>query len=231
MSGGAGLECRAVRVLRRGARGEPRAILHGVDAAFAPGTVTLVEGPTGAGKSTLLHVLGGLLRPDEGEVLAEGVAVSRHTAGHRDLWRRQVGLAFQSPTLLPGLTVLENAMLPLVPRGLGVADLRARARAALEQAAVGHLAARDPRELSGGEAQRAALARALVAAPRYLLADEPAAHQDEDGLAVVAGLLARAADGGALVGAASHDRRLGAGRPGWRRLRLEAGRLSPAGPG
>jgi putative ABC transport system ATP-binding protein len=226
-----GMECKAVRVLGRGAQGQARPILDGLDATFSPGVVTVVEGPTGAGKSTLLHALGGLLRPDQGEILADGQAVSRFTAAYRDRWRRQVGLVFQSASLLPGMTVLENTMLPLVPRGLSLGLIRGKALAALQQAAVAHLAARAPNELSGGEQQRVALARALVVEPRFLLTDEPAAHQDDEGRAIVTDQLARVAGTGAVVIMVSHDPRIGTGHPGWRRLRLEAGRLRPIEPG
>jgi putative ABC transport system ATP-binding protein len=205
-------------------------VLDRLDASFDPGTVTVVEGATGAGKSTLLHVLGGLLRPDQGEVLADGQAVSRFTAAHRDRWRRGVGLVFQNPHLLPGLTVLENVVLPLVPRGPAVARLREKALAALERTASAHLAGRDPSDLSGGERQRVALARALVTEPRFLLADEPAAHQDGAGLEIVSAQLAAAARAGAVVVVVSHDPRLASDHPDWRRLRLESGRLHPIDP-
>ena len=225
-----GLECKAIMVLRRDHLGEGRAVLDGLDASFGPGTVTVIEGATGAGKSTLLHVLGGLLRPDQGEVLADGVAVSRFTAGHRDLWRRGVGLVFQNPHLLSGLTVLENVMLPLVPRGQTVARLREQALAALERTASAHLAGRDPNDLSGGERQRVSLARALVTAPRFLLADEPAAHQDRAGMDNVMNQLAATARTGAVVVVVSHDPRLASDHPDWRRLRLESGRLHRIDP-
>jgi ABC-type lipoprotein export system ATPase subunit len=217
-------------VTRRDPQGEGRAVLDGLDASFGPGLVTVVEGATGAGKSTLLHVLGGLLRPDQGEVLADGQAVSRFTAAHRDRWRRDVGLVFQSPHLLSGLTVLENVMLPLVPRGHAVDRLRAQALAALERTAIAHLAGRDPNDLSGGERQRVSLARALVTGPRFLLADEPAAHQDRAGLDNVMDQLAAAARAGAVVVVVSHDPRLASGHLDWRRLRLESGRLHPIDP-
>jgi ABC-type lipoprotein export system ATPase subunit len=225
-----GLVCKAITVMRRDPHGEERAILDGLDATFGPGAVTVIEGATGAGKSTLLHLLGGLLRPHQGEVLADGQAVSRFTAAHRDRWRQGVGLVFQHPHLLAGLTILENVMLPLVPRGHPVDRLRQQALSALERTAMGHLAGRDPHELSGGERQRVSLARALVNQPRFLLADEPAAHQDLAGLALVSEQLAATAAAGAVVIAVSHDPRLASDRQGWRRLRLESGRLHPIDP-
>lgn len=225
-----GLACKAILVMRRDPHGEERPILDGLDATFGPGTVTVIEGSTGAGKSTLVHVLGGLLRPDQGEVLADGQAVSRFTAAHRDRWRQGVGLVFQNPHLLSGLTVLENVMLPLVPRGHAVGRLREQALAALERTEIVHLAGRDPNDLSGGERQRVSLARALVTEPRFLLADEPAAHQDPAGLAIVSDQLAAAAGTGAVVVVVSHDPRLAGGHRAWRRLRLESGRLHPIDP-
>jgi ABC-type lipoprotein export system ATPase subunit len=224
----AGLACRAVTVRRRDAGGQLRTVLDALDATFPAGTLTLIGGPTGAGKSTLLHLLAGLARPDEGTVLADGEPCSRWTAAHRDLWRRNAGLVFQSAQLMGGLTVLENTLLPLVPRGLGRAELRARATAELERAGVAHLAARDPAELSGGEQQRVSLARALVGAPRFLLADEPVAHQDDGGLAIVARLLEDAASRGATVVVVSHDPRLARSGLARAQLVLDSGQLRDA---
>lgn len=220
-----GFECRGVTVRRRDASGGARVVLDALDATFPAAALTLIGGPTGAGKSTLLQLLAGLSRPDEGVVSAGGAPISRWIAAHRDQWRRQVGLVFQSAQLLPGLTVLENTMLPLVPRGLGRVELRRRATDALARAGVSHLAARDPSELSGGEQQRASLARAIVGAPRFLLADEPVAHQDDGGLEIVARVLREARDDGATVVVVSHDPRLAAAGLAHARLVLEEGRL------
>lgn len=227
MSAG-GFECRGITVRRRAASGAARAVLDGLDATFPAATLTLIGGPTGAGKSTLLQLLAGLTRPDQGVVSAGGAPISRWIAAHRDRWRQQLGIVFQSPQLLPGLTVLENTMLPLVPRGLGRAELRRRASDALGRAGVEHLAARDPSELSGGEQQRASLARAIVVAPRFLLADEPVAHQDDGGLEIVATVLRAARDDGATVVVVSHDPRLAAAGLAHARLVLDAGRLRAA---
>ena len=206
------------------ARGERR-ILDGIDAVFAPGEVTLVAGPTGSGKSTLLHLLGGLLRPTEGTVFAGDAPVSRWTAGHRDRWRRDVGIALQDPHLVPGLSSLENVILPLVPRGLSLADLRRRGEDALGAVDAGELAGKTSGALSGGERQRVGLARALVSAPVYLLVDEPTAHQDAGGVARVVAALEAARARGAVVVASAHDPRLlDAGLEG-PLLRLTDGRL------
>ncbi|MCB9526066.1 MAG: ATP-binding cassette domain-containing protein [Myxococcales bacterium] len=215
-----------LRFVRKDAAGGERAVLEGIDAAFAPGTLTALVGPSGVGKSTLLHILAGLLRPTEGQVLADDQPVSRWVASHRDRWRQQVGLTLQHPHLLPELTVLENVMVPLVPRGLGRKALRERAHAALAQVGAEPLAGRSARALSGGEQQRVALARALVGAPRFVLADEPTAHQDDAATARVVAALAAARDQGAVVVVAAHDPRLVEAAVVDARLRLVDGRIA-----
>ncbi len=206
------------------ARGERR-ILDGIDATFAPAEVSLVAGPTGSGKSTLLHLLSGLLRPTEGTVFAGDAPISRWTAGHRDRWRRDVGVALQDPHLLPGLTALENVILPLVPRGEPLAELRRRAAGALESLGAARLAGEMSGALSGGERQRVGLARALVSEPGYLLVDEPTAHQDDGGVGIVVAALEAARARGAVVVASAHDPRLLEAGLAGRTLRLVAGRL------
>jgi putative ABC transport system ATP-binding protein len=220
--GPATLRCEGL-VLTRG----QRRVLDGVDASFLPGEVTLIAGPTGSGKSTLLHLLGGLLRPTEGTVFAGDEPVSRWTAGHRDRWRRDVGIALQDPHLLPGLSALENVILPLVPRGATLAELRAAGRGALEAVGAGDLAGSGSGALSGGERQRVGLARALVSRPGYVLVDEPTAHQDPGGVALVVAALEAARARGAVVVASAHDPRLLEAGLGGSLLRLTDGRLEP----
>ena len=222
---GPGLACRDVSLVRAGPSGEPRTVLDGVSAAFRRGRVSLVAGPMGAGKSSLLQLLGGLLRPTAGEVLADGEPVSRWTAGHRDRWRRGVGYVFQQTHLWADLTGLENVLLPLVPRGGRLSALRARSNETLDRLGALDLAPRRVRELSGGERQRVALARALVTRPSFLLVDEPTAHQDEEGVGLVLETLASAVEWDAVVVVASHDPRV-LDAPGFRdRRRLVRGRL------
>lgn len=201
------------------------AVLAGATAVFPAGALSLVQGPTGAGKSTLLHLLAALMRPTAGEVRADGVAVSRWLGRHRERWRRQVGIIFQSHRFLPGLTALENVMLPLVARRQSLASMRRAARDLLAGLELGSLAAVPVHELSGGQKQRVALARALVTAPRFVMADEPTAHQDAAGVDLVLEALRRAADGGAVVVAAAHDPRLAGSSAVDRRLRLVNGAL------
>lgn len=223
----AGLSCHNVRLVRRAVDGTERAVLDGVDADFPVGGITLISGPTGAGKSTLLHLLACLLRPASGEVHADGEPVSRWITAHRDRWRRRVGILFQTPSLAPDLTVLENAMLPLIPRGGRLAEIRRRASECLDRSGAAHLAGLPAAILSGGEGQRAALARALAAEPRYLIADEPTAHQDDEGAATVMTALLADRRRGAAVIVAGHDHRLSAADFADRRYRLTSGRLTP----
>jgi ABC-type ATPase involved in cell division len=206
MSGG--LTCHAVGFSHSKARDGTRPVLDGVEAHFSSGQITWISGPTGAGKSTLLHLLAGLRRPCRGEVRADGQPVSRWLASHRDRWRRQLGIIFQHDRLVPDLTVLENVMLPLIPRASRLRELRDRARHVLAQVDLSDGAGRLPTELSGGERQRAAAARALVVAPRFLLADEPFAHQDETHARTLHGLFRARARAGAVVIVAAHGETL-----------------------
>jgi NitT/TauT family transport system ATP-binding protein len=129
------------------------------------GSFTVIIGPNGCGKSTLLRTVAGLLAPTSGEVRVGG-ELPRAGEG-------RVGLAFQQPRLVPWRSTLENVALPLEIRGVASAERRARATAALERVGLAGAAELRPRELSGGMAQRAALARALIGEPGVLLLDEP----------------------------------------------------------
>ena len=181
-------------------------LLRNIDAVFPGGHVVLVSGRNGAGKSTLLHLLAGLLRPTSGEIAADGQPVSRWLTAHRDRWRRRVGIIFQQDRLLSDLTVLENVILPLVPRLGGPRHWRTCGRAMLAQLNADDLARQSVSALSGGQRQRVAAARALVDAPDYVVADEPTAHQDLDNARRLGQLLRQTADRGAVVVVAAHDR-------------------------
>ena len=204
----AALVCEDIGLLRRGWDGSQRAVLNGVSAAFHAGQLTLVSGRTGAGKSTLLHILAGLLRPSQGQVLADDAPVSRWNTAHRDRWRQKLGIVFQHPRLLNELTVLENVLLPIVPRMKSIAALRQRGYEALERLGISHLAGQIGFALSGGEQQRVAVARAIVSRPEILIADEPTAHQDQDGLTAIVRCLAEAKRPGTITIIAAHDSRL-----------------------
>jgi lipoprotein-releasing system ATP-binding protein len=160
-------------------------VLNGLDLEVQPGEFLSVVGASGSGKSTLLHLLGVLDRPDDGEVRLDGQRIDNQSARERDHLRNQTfGFIFQFYHLLPELTALENVLVPqMIARsvwdwfGQGRA-LRRRAEELMERVGLSHRLHHRPRELSGGEMQRAAIARALVNRPRLLLADEPTGNLD-----------------------------------------------------
>ncbi|MEX2118091.1 MAG: ABC transporter ATP-binding protein [Pirellulales bacterium] len=160
-------------------------VLRGVDLAVRRGELLAIVGQSGSGKSTLLHVLGTLDAPDAGQVRFEGQRIDNLAGARRDALRnRRFGMIFQFYHLLPELTALENVLTPLMIAE-GVWSYRRRrgehvaaAKALLETAGLGHRLKHKPREMSGGEMQRAAIARALIAGPSVLLADEPTGNLD-----------------------------------------------------
>ena len=184
------------------------AALAGVSLSIAPGSITAVTGPSGCGKSSLLFVIGGLDKPTSGRVSVLGARLDELRDDQlADLRRRHIGFVFQNYHLIPTLTVCENVMLPLVPLRVNSLEARARALAYIErvglQKRINHL----PGELSGGEQQRTALARALVNRPEIILADEPTGNLDPDSAAVVLDLLLDLARGeGKTVVLTSHNR-------------------------
>ncbi len=222
----AGLVCEGVDFVRRGRGGAEEAILVGIEARFPAGAVSVITGATGAGKSTLLHLLAGLMRPTRGRILADGEPVSRWITPHLDRWRRRVGIVFQEGGLFDDLTVLENVLVPLVPRGGSVETMRAESLHWLRWMDVDPLAAEPAGSLSGGQRQRVAAARALALRPEILLADEPTAHQDETGARRIIDALRHAEARGATVVAAAHDPRLCGPDAETLRWRLTDGRLS-----
>jgi lipoprotein-releasing system ATP-binding protein len=206
-------------------------VLRGVDLSIRSGQTVSIVGPSGAGKSTLLHLLGGLDRPTSGTVLLGGRDLDRladeEVAGLRN---RHVGFVFQFHHLLRDFSALENVMMPQRIGGVPDATARDRARSLLEQVGLGDRAGHRPRELSGGEQQRVAVARALVNEPPLLLADEPSGNLDIDTSERLHDLLFDLVEehGSALV-VVTHNRRL-AGRA-TRRLRLAGGALRPVESG
>jgi putative ABC transport system ATP-binding protein len=153
--------------------------LAGVSLEIANGSFTVIMGPSGSGKSTLLHLIGGLDRPTTGEIVVDGLSLGRMADDEITLFRRtRVGFVFQFFNLLPTLTALENVTLPFVLDGVSKAEADRRARAALEKVGLAARMAHLPEELSGGEVQRVAVARALAFNPPILLADEPTGNLD-----------------------------------------------------
>jgi putative ABC transport system ATP-binding protein len=165
------------RTYRQGA--ERVQALRGVDLILQRGDVTAVTGPSGSGKSTLLNIVGLLDSPDEGTLILDGVRVNFRDAGRKEQLRSCcLGFVFQTFNLAPVLSALENVELPLLLRPMGSGERRARASEMLDAVGLGDRLAHRPRELSAGQQQRVAVARALVARPVLILADEPTASLD-----------------------------------------------------
>ncbi len=157
----------------------PTPALRGVDLEVAEGEILAVTGPSGCGKSTLLHCLSGILRPDAGEVLYGGQRLDTRSEADRSRLRRtDFGVLFQFGQLVPELTAAENVALPLLLAGQGRREARAAALTWLERLDVADVADARPGEMSGGQQQRCAVARALVTEPRVLFADEPTGALD-----------------------------------------------------
>lgn len=166
------------------------AALDGVSLEISKGAFAVIMGPSGSGKSTLLHLIGGLDRPSSGDLLVDGRLIGQMADNEVTLFRRRkIGFVFQFFNLLPTLTALENAALPLVLDGMATAEAERRAAALLEKVELGARQHHLPEEMSGGEIQRVAVARALAFNPRLLLADEPTGNLDSKNGAAVLSLL------------------------------------------
>ncbi|MEQ1582565.1 MAG: ATP-binding cassette domain-containing protein [Candidatus Nitrotoga sp.] len=205
--------------------GQPLVILHEVSFSVEPGDSLAILGASGSGKSTLLGLLAGLDVPSSGTVYLDGVDIFSFDEDERARLRgRLAGFVFQSFQLLPALTALENVMLPLELHG--ASDARERATAALQRvglaARLGHL----PKHLSGGEQQRVAMARAFVAQPKILFADEPTGNLDAatGGQIIDLMLELNGAQGTTLI-LVTHDKALA--QQCGRQLHLAAGRIVP----
>ena len=201
--------------------------LLGVSLALEPGSFTALLGPSGCGKSTLLNLLGALDRPTAGRVLVDGKDLATLSEDDRDTYRRKTAATvFQFFNLLPTMTALENVALPLLLEGVSPADADVRAARGLLDVGLADKEHAYPYELSGGQMQRVAVARALANEPVLLLADEPTGNLDtktgEQVLALVAGLVK---ERGITVVMATHSAEAAAHAS--RILHLRDGRLEP----
>jgi lipoprotein-releasing system ATP-binding protein len=220
------LEAQALSKTYVGGDGGRIVVLDAVDLQIARGEMVAIIGASGAGKSTLLHLLGALDRPTLGRILIDGRALD----GMQDdavsaLRNRTVGFVFQFHHLLREFTALENVMMPLRIAGTDEAEAKRRAMALLERVGLGGRVQHRPSELSGGEQQRTAVARALAADPSVLLADEPSGnldHHNSERLHELFTELAHELELGMVV--VTHNRSLAARAD--RVLQLEDGRLT-----
>jgi putative ABC transport system ATP-binding protein len=190
----------------------PTPALRGATIAVSRGEILAVMGPSGSGKSTLLHCLAGILTPDEGEVWFDGRRLDTLSEDRRsDLRRARFGFVFQSGQLVPELTAEENVAMPLLLSGVRRRPALAEARPWFGRLGLDGLELRRSGELSGGQAQRVALARGLVARPEVLFADEPTGSLDSmSGELVMRLLTAAAREQGTTVVLVTHDARVAA---------------------
>lgn len=196
----------AVRDLTFAYRQGATPVIDGLDCTLEPGSVTALAGASGSGKSTLLYILALMLRARSGAVLWDGAEVSRLSdAARAQIRARDVGFVFQDALLDPARTVLDNVVDGGLYAGIPRAQLRSRAHELLERFGVRHRRDHRPGEVSGGQAQRVALCRALVTRPRVVFGDEPTGNLDPVSARVVWDALVAAAADGATVVVATHD--------------------------
>jgi lipoprotein-releasing system ATP-binding protein len=163
--------------------GDVRAeVLKGINFSVNAGEFMAIQGPSGAGKSTLLNLLGALDRPDSGKIVIDGLELTATVKNARiDLFRRdKIGFIFQNHYLMQEFTVIENVMLPLRAQGIGKAVAKVKAASILERIGLAHRMNHFPSQISGGESQRVAVARAVVKNPPLILADEPTGNLDSE---------------------------------------------------
>ena len=220
-----------LQAVRRSYRTNGAAVhaLDGVDLSIGAGEFVAVTGPSGSGKSSLLNILGCLDRPDAGRYLIEGEDVAGFDdEATSDIRNRRIGFVFQSFHLLPRLTVLENVLLPLRFHREPPDWAQAHARDLLDRVGLSDRSHHRPNELSGGQVQRAAIARARLLKPALLLADEPTGNLDSKSAADVLGLIDQVHRGGQTVVLVTHDNDVAAHAP--RGVRMRDGRIEHDGP-
>ena len=170
--------------------GDPVQVLDKVNFEIRAGESVAVTGPSGSGKSTLLHVLGGLDRPDQGQITFAGQDLRGMNSESLAKWRnRHLGFVFQFHYLLPEFSAIENVMMPALIQGQDNKETESRARILMERIGLVHRLHHRPSELSGGEQQRVAVARAIMNKPSLLMADEPTGNLDEQNTLILMDLL------------------------------------------
>ncbi len=201
-------------------------VLRGVDLAIAPGEIVALLGPSGSGKSTLLQAVGLLEGGFEGSIRIAGTEASKLNAHERTVVRRDsLGFVYQFHHLLPDFNATENVVLPQLVQGASRADADRRAAELLTQLGLGHRLTHRPSQLSGGEQQRVAVARALANKPALVLADEPTGNLDEHTADIVfAEFIRLVREQGTAAVVATHNERLAARMD--RVMRLHEGRLA-----
>ena len=195
--------------------GSPVNALDGVNLEIADGSFSAITGPSGCGKSTLLHVIGALDSPDSGEVTVAGFDLKSASEKQRTKFRREVvGFVFQFFNLVPTLTIAENVALPLVLQGKKNSEANKRALEFLELVGLEKRSKHFPHQVSGGEMQRSAVARALVHQPKLILADEPTGNLDTENADLVMDALRKVHEMGlATLLVVTHSRQLAATAP------------------
>lgn len=174
--------------------GQPVRALDGISLRLADGQFVAVVGPSGAGKSTLLHLLGALDSPDSGSIVFDGEEIGRLSDEQQSRFRHhRVGFIFQFFNLLPTLSAWENVAIPKLLDGVRLGAAKPEAMRLLDRVGLGHRAQHRPAELSGGQMQRVAVARALMMNPPLILADEPTGNLDSTTGAAILALLAEVA--------------------------------------
>jgi len=180
-------------------------VLKNVGFSLERGSMTFITGHSGAGKSTLLKLIAGLERPSKGRLVVGGLSVGELKDYELPFYRRQIGVVFQDHQLIEAFSVAENVALPLRVSGYKESDIQRRVSAALASVGLGDKLNYQPSELSGGEQQRVGIARAVVARPKVLIADEPTGNLDPELSAEIMDLLYRFSQVGVTVLIATHD--------------------------
>ncbi|MEM8984594.1 MAG: cell division ATP-binding protein FtsE [Pseudomonadota bacterium] len=201
--------------------------LRGLTLRIDPGEFVFLTGHSGAGKSTLLKLIALIERQTRGQVIVDGENTRRITRGRVALYRRRLGIVFQDHQLLFDRSVFDNVALPLIIAGASTRDAGRRARAALDQVGLLHKEKVRPITLSTGEQQRVGIARAIVARPRLLIADEPTGNLDPGLSLEIMQIFERFNEIGVTILIASHDIAL-IEELGHRRIALAEGRLDPS---